>query len=191
MKSNRYTDEEFGEIINKYYNFAYNMCHRRLGNNYMIDDILSESFRKLYSFLDKSKTEAETKSYIMRTVLNTMKNYVKKEARRRDSLELIDNYKYEIAVNNDPIYEMLDQENVEEIKRSINNLGSKISSTMALFCEGYTIQEIAAAQNIPVKTAYSRVNAGRKQLKEKLECRKTSEEGGMENGRKQKRRSAV
>lgn len=191
MKRNRYTDEEFGGIINKYYNLAYNMCHRRLGNNYMIDDILSESFRKLYYFLDKSKTEAETRSYIMRTVLNTMKNYVKKEARRRDSLELIDNYKYEIAVNNDPIYEMLDQENVEEIKRNIENLGSKISSTMALFSEGYTIQEIAAAQNIPVKTAYSRVDAGRKQLKEKLEYQKTSEEGGMENGRKQKRRSAV
>lgn len=179
MTKNRYTDEEFEEIINKYYAMAYNMCKKYVKSHYMIEDILSISFEKLYRSLDKNKTEAETQSYIMKTVKNTMKNYIKSEARRTDSLELLDNFRYKNSLDGDPLYKMLKDEEVEILKEGIASLNPKISQTFMMIYDGYSIKEIAIAMDVPVKTVYSRERVGKQQLREFMEnYHQSYEEGG-------------
>ena len=165
----------FNEIYFKYYKYAYTIAINLLKNPDLVDDVLQDSFIKVYKELEtirRINSELAVKAFISVIVRNTAKNAVLKKSKEKSRLANIDDTALEnILADNtgDPLENLIISEGVELIKREIYNLPEKYSSVLELkYIHKYNTAKIAELLNIKVKTVYVRIDRGKILLLKKL-----------------------
>jgi RNA polymerase sigma-70 factor (ECF subfamily) len=158
--------------------------NQRISNSSNSDDILQEIFIKIHSNIDTLKDEVKIQSWIYRIAQNTIVDYYRKQKKgainidnvqigdeQDDEDRFMKNYlKYKaVDFSNKDNSEDVEQEIASGLKDMVKALPEKYSSAL-LFVEfeGISQIELAAKLGISISGAKSRVQRGRKMLRDAL-----------------------
>jgi RNA polymerase sigma-70 factor (ECF subfamily) len=138
-------------LLKRFYNPLCLFAERLLADRAAAEDIVGESFIKLWHKRTDFETLQNIKAFMYITVRNACLNYLKQA--KRDSLSkkqlaYLTGEKEEFVLN-----EMIRAEVLKEIMNEINNLPEQCGKVLKLgYLEGLKNQEIAALLNISVHT---------------------------------------
>ena len=184
----RYSDEElierfqkgddysFDEIVNRYQDRLLNFVYRFLGRYDESEDVVQDTFIKVYRNKDAYQKIARFSTWIYTIAGNLAKTELRKRKRRKlFSLSRLgsENKEYEIpstGLSPEERVEGVMQE--EEIQRAIQSLPEKFKTVIILRdIQELSYEEISKIVDIPLGTVKSRVNRGRLKLRDLLKAR--------------------
>lgn len=150
-------------LYRRYVKAMYNTVIRMVPNQMDAEDILQDSFVKVFQNLKNFKGDSTLGAWIKRITINTTLNFIQ----RNQKISFVElNQKQEIA----PIEpSKTDPVNVKLVHHAIKRLpeGARVIFTLHML-EGYQHQEIAQILNISESTSKSQFQRARKLLKAQL-----------------------
>lgn len=166
------TESDFRELYFKYCKYAGTVCLKTMKTYYTkyfaaeeMNDILQETFIKLYLYMGKTDEIKNIKSLIARiTTLTTIKymdNYAKSyEQNLVEAEELIDDSDETVFIDED----------MESLVKIIKTLHPRYSSVLLLKnLHGFSLREISELGGIPYNTILTWHKRGKRQLAKKLQ----------------------
>jgi RNA polymerase sigma-70 factor (ECF subfamily) len=155
------------KIYELYAKPMFNVCYRIINQHEEAEDVLQESFIKMYKQINSYREDSTFGAWFKRIVVNNSLNHLKK--RERELIQ-IENIAYEADkeyVENDT--EDIPKATIVEIQNAMELLpeGYRIVFTLFLF-EGYSHKEIADRLGISESTSKSQLNRSKKKMKEIL-----------------------
>ncbi len=168
--------KSFEQLILRYQDQAYRTAYGMLGNPEDAKDATQESFIKIYKSLKNFKFQSNFSTWMYRIVHNTCLDIIRKQKRRKEipmeTKNNLNNNGYEIPLKDlsDGPEALLEYEFVKkEIKKCIVELPAEYQGVIILRdIENLSYEEIAKVLNISEGTVKSRLNRGRKQLRQRL-----------------------
>ncbi len=189
MKKTRQSDKEIIDAILNGENGAFNVIVEKYGNRMLnsiysivkdeeaAQDILQETFIKIYKNLDRFKGKSSLYTWMTRIAINNSLNYLKK-AKKKQSKEVIasqskDEEKEQASLENllmkdeaSPEKLMLKDEEQEMLRQVIDELPAIHKIVLRLrYFENFSIKEIAKSIGKPEGTIRSRLFYAREELK--------------------------
>lgn len=158
--------ENFENNILKYNTAIHRFAFRLTRDKVRAQDLVQESFYKAFKYRKSFKTNASFKSWIFTIIKNTFFDQYKKIKRRATSSKPIEELEH-ISIDKSK-NEVFSKFALADIQNKISGLSIKNRLPIDLFSKGYSYSEISETLNIPIGTVKSRINTGRKQLKQKL-----------------------
>ncbi len=157
--------EDFAKLVGEYQLYALKVAYRFLKDKAMAEDIVQESFIKIYRKIDLFEGRSSFKSWLTQVVLNTCKNKVRKHNRETLGFDTPRSARVqgpeEISIQLD-IGEML--------KNEIDLLPDKQKQALILrVYEDLSFKEIAEIMNSPYDTAKANYRHALMKLKDKFE----------------------
>jgi len=138
-------------LLKHYYSALCLFAVRLLGNCAAAEDIVGESFVKLWNKRSNFENHQNLKAFMYITVRNACLNYLKQQKREslnQKQLAWFTGEKEEFVLN-----EMIRAEVLKEIMEEINNLPEQCRKVLKLaYLEGMKNQEIADLLNISIHT---------------------------------------
>lgn len=152
------------ELVVKHAAWIHKKARRYYPNGYDADDLASETIYKCLSQGKRFDSERNFKPWALTIMENT---YITQYNRRRCVLftGLDDDYPYFSSENADQLASV--QRIISVIRECARK--SRCIDCVLLYAKGYSYDEIADMEGIPVGTVKSRVAAGRKMLREALD----------------------
>ena len=148
-------------LIGMYYSFAKNISMRYVENKQDVDEIINDSFLKIFTNLAKYDQSQPFKAWIRKIIVNTAIDHFRKNKQ----------FNYYNQTNIEEIAEVEIEDNIiskisqEEILSLINQLSPSYKIVFNLFViEGYTHREIADMLGISEGTSKSNLMDARKKL---------------------------
>ncbi len=199
-KPQRVTDEEliarfqqgdqqaFDMLVHRYKDQLLNFVYRFVGNRNDAEDIVQETFLRVYKNKHYYKEIAKFSTWIYTIAGNLAKTELRKRKRRK--LFSVSNF-----MNEEKDYEIPDEERNPElevdgtikddiIQKAIEKLPPKFKEVILLRdVQGFSYEEISQILNIPLGTVKSRVNRGRLKLQEDLKFLFENEEKSKEESK--------
>lgn len=163
----------FDLLVKRYKDPLLNFVYRFLGERSEAEDIVQETFLRLFKNKHYYKEIAKFSTWIYTIASNLAKTELRK--RKRRNLLSISNY-----MSTEKDYDIPDQESDPEgdadavvtdqiIQKAINKLSPKFKQVIVLRdIQGFSYEEIAEIVKIPLGTVKSRVNRARLKLQEDL-----------------------
>ena len=149
----------FEQLVRESQDTMYRVSMSMLKNEHDAQDAVSEAILKAYENLHKLRNKEYFKTWLIRILINECKKTLKKSYRT----SLLENEKLVETPDRDNPYLSV------EIAQAMDSLPQKIRLVVIMFyVEDYSVKEIKYALNIPEGTVKSRLNKGRKLLKEML-----------------------
>lgn len=142
----------------------FGVCLRFARNLQDAEDILQESFIKIFSKLKDFRHEGSLEGWIRRTVINTSINYYKKENKRwkEEGIE-------SLKMNETEDADITERISAEELVSLLQYLPDAFRMVFNLYVvEGYGHKEIGELLGIPENTSKSHLLRGRKLLQQKI-----------------------
>lgn len=165
LKKGRY--EAFDLLYEKYKNVAVRTAYLITGNLSDSEDVVQETFVKVYLHIAELKNESGFKPWMMQILIRTAYRTGKKGSR-----EIPDEEKVRISENQtciSPLGQLIQQEEAGMIFRAVTALPEKQQAVIILYYYNeFSVSEIARALNCREGTVKSRLHTARKLLKEKL-----------------------
>lgn len=166
----------FAEIVELYKDKIYHLAYRMLSNRYEAEDIVQETFLRVYRNLDRYDQNQKFSTWIYRIATNLCIDRLRKkkptyslDAEMNDQ-EGMDGYSMIPSDNRTPESEALLSETQQIIYQAIDSLPAKYKSVMILrYLQDLSLQEISDVLGMPVTTIKTRVHRGREFLRKKLE----------------------
>lgn len=141
------------------------VCMRYSENREMAEDVLQDSFVKVFKNLKKFTNEGSLEGWIRRIVVNTALDTIRKNKKRKYDSQ-IESVSY-LAPQDDFIEESL---MAKDLMKIINQLPSGYKVVFNLYAiDGYSHKEIAETLKISENTSKSQYSRARAQLREILE----------------------
>lgn len=151
------------KLYEEYYDILMAICLRYANNHIEAEDVLHESFIKIYKNIEKYKPGTSLKGWMSRIVVNTSIDHYRKRSRKKTVG--LDNV-FHLKTNAPSVLESL---SAEEIIGAMHQLSNMYRTIFNLFVvEGYPHKEIAKKLNISESTSRSNLVKARKKLKEIL-----------------------
>lgn len=175
VKASLLDPDAFGGIVERYEAKLYRYI-RRCSNfsHEEIEEVLQETFINVYRYLNKFNEKLAFSSWIYRIAHNQMISAVrKKKARPKyvfgdEDFDILNTIPDDIDIEKD-VAGTFDREVIEG---ALQELNEKYRDVIILqYFEERTYQEISDILKIPVRTVGTRLNRGKKQLKELLASR--------------------
>ena len=148
-------------LIGMYYSFAKNIGMRYVENKQEVDEIINDSFLKIFNNLAKYDHSQPFKAWIRKIIVNTSIDHFRKNQQ----------FNYYNQTNIEEIAEVEIEDNIiskisqEEILSLINKLSPSYKIVFNLFViEGYTHREIADMLGISEGTSKSNLMDARRKL---------------------------
>jgi len=172
MKVDLYSEEEilkgckknkrnFQEILyRKYARKMYGICLSYAGDRDLAQDILQESFIKIFNKISAFKSEGSLEGWIRRIITNTAIDHMRSAQRTKNYL----------SVSKEDTEEFIKPEGLENLKtqdilEQVSKLPDGARLVFNLYAlEGFTHKEIAQKLNITEGTSKSQFNRARKLL---------------------------
>ncbi|MEI0739044.1 RNA polymerase sigma factor SigW [Paenibacillus sp. JTLBN-2024] len=166
----------FAEIVELYKDKIYHLAYRMLSNRHEAEDIVQETFLRVYRNLDRYDQNQKFSTWIYRIATNLCIDRLRKkkptyslDAEMNDQ-EGMDGYSMIPSDNRTPESEALLSETQQIIYQAIDSLPAKYKSVMILrYLQDLSLQEISDVLGMPVTTIKTRVHRGREFLRKKLE----------------------
>lgn len=181
---NRATEETEEERSNRferdampYLDQLYGAAMRLTRNPQDAEDLVQETYAKAYAAFHQYKPDTNLKAWLYRILNNTfISNYRKAQRRPKeaDAAEVEDWHEYRAASHSSQGMKSAEVEALEnlpdsEIRDALEQLPEDRRTAVYLAdVEGFSYQEIADIMDTPIGTVMSRLNRGRRQLREIL-----------------------
>jgi len=169
--------EAYNTIVGRYSRRLYAVIYGMTRDHRMTDDLLQETFIKLYYSIHTFKDGYPFYPWIYRIAVNLTLNYIRKEKRAiKISIEgeetQIDS---EITSSSIPVESinpekaLVSRELFEEVDRALGKLSPSMRAVLALrIFDGRTYQEISQILHCSIGTVMSRLNRAREKMKKFL-----------------------
>ena len=155
MQSN--TDFSASRIAQSYMDMVYRLALNYLKKPEAADDVTQEVFVRLLRAKTSFESEEHVKRWLIKVTINECKRY---NASLPWKDEPLDDYADKLSFSSDE---------VSDVFQAVMSLPGKYSSVIHLhYYEEYSTSEIAQILKIPHSTVRTRLERGRKMLKEKL-----------------------
>jgi len=170
--------EAFRELVQLYKDKMYHLAYRMLSNKQEAEDVVQETFLRVYTNLNRYDDTHKFSTWIYRIATNLCIDRLRK---RKGTLSLdaenpegegIDGY--DMLSSSDPLPEqqLVLSETQQLIRDAIEKLPAKYKSIVILrYLHDMSLQEISNVLNMPVTTIKTRVHRGREALRKKLDQR--------------------
>ncbi len=161
------TDEQFEIIVNKFSKTLFSIAFNYTRDRYHSEDIVQETFFKLYRTHKDFENEEHLKYWLIRVTINNSLDVIRK---KQKEMLIDDEY-----VNNFPDNTELDSDK-GQIFSCILELKESYKTIIILhYYDNYSIKEIASILNISETNALTRLNRARVKLKNIIIERKNNE----------------
>jgi RNA polymerase sigma-70 factor (ECF subfamily) len=154
----------FEQIIFEFEKPLWNYLVRLSGNKDDAEDLIQETFVKVYKHLKSIDGTKNIKSWIYTIATNTAYDHLRK--RKREALVELDE-EYETNVENTAYYPVSVEENIEtkDVSAAIDRLDDLYKGPILLYYkDGFSYEEIADMLSIPINTLKTRLSRAKKQL---------------------------
>ena len=163
------TPEEFTRFVQSYRDRALSLAIRLVKDSALAEDAVQDAFMKAYRQLSSFRGDAEVSTWFYRIVYTTCLNVLRKERRmpRFESLP-----EEETFVGMDAgIVESIDQ---EDLLKAVDSILEDMAPLYAVVLDLFYVKdcgydEIVKVTGMPLGTVKTRLNRGRKMLKDALE----------------------
>ncbi len=160
-------------LVEKYKRMVYRLAMQITKNHADADDVMQETFIKVYRSIRTFRKDAAFETWLYRIVVNEALNFVKRRERQREStLEIASEAAYEATtryraqIANDPHAHAEKSELRHHVTEAVNSLSLKHRTVVILHeFEGLTHAEIASILNCSEGTVRSRLHYARKKLR--------------------------
>jgi len=175
--------QAFDTLVRRYKDQLLNFVYRFVGNRSDAEDIVQETFLRVYKNKHYYKEIAKFSTWVYTIAGNLAKTELRR--RKRHKIFSVSNF-----VNEERDYDIPDKEHSPErqvdgtikediIQKAIEKLPPKFKEVIILRdVQGFAYEEISQILNIPLGTVKSRVNRGRLKLQEDLKFLFESETRG-------------
>ncbi len=167
--------ESFEKLIRTHQTYAYNIAYRMMGNEEDAKDASQEALIKVFKSLKGYNGDSAFTTWLYRIVMNTCKDLLRKRKPNEVSIDRgfdtgEESPGIEIEDNSsDPVTKYEEKEVRVTIASAIEQLPENFRSVVVLReIQGMSYDEIAEIEDIPVGTVRSRINRGRRILRELL-----------------------
>lgn len=168
--------EAFADIVDAYKDKIYQLGYRMLGNAHEAEDIVQETFLKVFANLEKYDPSHKFSTWIYRIGTNLCIDRL----RKRKSVysldaevaggEGSDGYSMLAGKDDTPEDQAMLSETRVQIRNAIEELPEKYRSVVVLrYFHDLSLQEISHILGMPVTTIKTRVHRGREYLRRKLQ----------------------
>ena len=150
-------------LFKHFYSYAMGICRRYARDSDEASDILSESFLKIFSHIEKYDVSKPFKSWIGKIITNTAIDYYRASLKfsQQDDVREYENLGDEASV-----YGKLAYDELLTLVRSLSPAYRAVFNLYAI--DGYSHNEIAELLGITVNTSKSNLHKARKRLQELL-----------------------
>jgi RNA polymerase sigma-70 factor, ECF subfamily len=164
-------------VYKKYYSSFLRICIRYIIDKEEAKDIVQDGFLKIFSNVNKFKSEGSFEGWMKRIIINEALSYIKKKSKNK--FEPIS--KFESESDNEPneypdiLYEAENERkeslySEKELLNAIHSLPESIRNVFNLVCiEEYSHKETGNLLNISEENSRARLMKARKMLREILE----------------------
>lgn len=166
----------FEQLITDYQNRVFSYCYQLTGNHDNAQDLAQDVFIQAFKSLKSFRREADFGTWLRRITLNKWINAQRKNKIITVSLNepvatVKGEYAREIAAGDESLEEKVEQEEfLELVWRALGRLGLEFRQVLILRdMEEYSYEEIANILQCSLGTVKSRLNRGRKHLREEIE----------------------
>jgi RNA polymerase sigma-70 factor, ECF subfamily len=146
-------------LIKLYFGFVKSISLRYSSDNQLADEIVNESFLKVFNNLHKYDEKQAFKGWLRTIVVNTAIDYYRKSIQQPD-YENLDNV--HLADLNEDVISRISAEEILELIRKLSPVYRMVFSLYVL--DGYTHKEIAEKLGIKEGTSKSNLQDARKKL---------------------------
>jgi len=161
LKGCRKNKRQYQEILyRKYAGTMYGICMSYAGNRDIAQDMLQDSFIKIFKKIKDFNSAGSLEGWIRKIVTNTAIDHMRKQTRE-----------YSYIAEKDEVYDdIYPAEAIENLKvQDLMNIVAKLPEGARIIfnlyaLEGFTHKEIAAKMNISEGTSKSQFNRARKML---------------------------
>lgn len=180
----KHTDEEIikgckagkryfqNQLYEKYKRSLFSVCLRYAVNMQEAEDILQESFCKIFTHIGDYKGQGSFEGWLKRIVINSTLSYLKqnkKDPLRYNNIEKIEHVAEEEVEDEDDIFSNLSPQQCQTILKFIQELPVGYRTVFNLYVfEGYSHQQIAQILQISENTSKSQLSKARRHLKNKI-----------------------
>ncbi|MFD2114518.1 RNA polymerase sigma factor SigW [Paenibacillus yanchengensis] len=168
----------FAELVSLYQDKLFHMSYRMLGNRQEAEDVVQDTFLRVYKNLHRFDISLKFSTWIYRIATNVC---IDRLRRRRPTYSLdaessdyegLDGYSMMPSDETTPESELILTDTQRIIREAIQSLPPKYKTIMALrYMNELSLQEISEIVEMPVTTIKTRVHRGREMLRKKLEHR--------------------
>lgn len=166
----------FAELVDLYKDKIYNLAYRMLGNRQEAEDVVQETFLRMYTNLDRYDESYKFSTWIYRIGTNLCIDRLRKrrltfslDAEQQDG-EGLDGYSMLHSNEATPEKQLIISETQAQIHNAIEKLPEKYKSIVILkYLHDLSLQEISEIVDMPVSTIKTRVHRGRELLRKKLQ----------------------
>jgi len=161
------------ELVNRYRDRLMNFIFRFVGTKQEAEDIVQDTFVKLYQKKDYYRPISAFSTWIFTIAANLAKTELRKRKRRKVSYlsQLgIEDKDFDIPVQDNTDKETLGEFTESQIQDAIQSLQLHFRTALILRdIEELSYEEISKILDVPLGTIKSRINRARLQLQEKLQ----------------------
>ncbi|MBJ6367456.1 RNA polymerase sigma factor [Snuella sedimenti] len=156
----------FGKIFNIYYNVILVFIYKLTKNRMQAEDIVQETFAKLWAFKERIDINRPIKSYLYKTSYNLYIDIYRKSLRAKEMLKEL-YYQKIISLTEED--DAIKEKKMALIEYTINELPPKCKAIfmMSKF-DGLTYNEISSELNISVKTVENQIGIALTKLRTAL-----------------------
>lgn len=168
--------ESFEKLIKRHQKNIYNIAYRMMGNEEDAKDVAQEAIIKIYKYIDRFRGDSDFSTWVYRIAINACKDELRK---KKHNVVYLDQ---EIQTANGTLKNQLEDQGMKpdeiaenlELNNTIQEAISKLPEINRVVVilrdiQGFSYEDISKALECPVGTVKSRINRGRKLLKEFLE----------------------
>ncbi|BEP29177.1 sigma-70 family RNA polymerase sigma factor [Helicovermis profundi] len=165
--------KSFELLIKDYQVYAYNIALRMMKNPEDAKDVSQDALIKVYKNIKRFKKDSSFSTWLYRIVINTCKDELK---RRKETISIDEREEsYDVIESKDNNYNPVTEYERKDIREKINGAIYKlpINNRTAIILrdiEGYSYEEISKIEETTIGTIKSRINRGRKILREILKA---------------------
>ncbi|MDN5279554.1 MAG: hypothetical protein PWR01_3519 [Clostridiales bacterium] len=164
----------FEQIVTEFEKGVYRLCYRFFNDENDAMDATQEVFLKIYRSLDKFEGRSSLKTWVYRIASNTCITLSEKKKKEKEGLlKTLVNWWSERTLET-PEEEIITQENRklnrQMVLEKLDQLPEVYRMPVILKdIEGFSLEKICEILDIPLGTAKSRINRGRRMLQESLQ----------------------
>ena len=170
--------QAFAELVDLYQDKLYHMAYRMLSNRQEAEDVVQDTFLRVYKNLDRFDETLKFSTWIYRIATNLCIDRLRKrkpiyslDAESQD-YEGLDGYSMIPSDDKTPESELILSDTQRIIHQAMESLPPKYKSVMMLrYIQDLSLQEVGDILGMPVTTIKTRVHRGREFLRKKLEHR--------------------
>jgi RNA polymerase sigma-70 factor (ECF subfamily) len=163
--------EDFEELLRRYRNPVYRICHQMAGDAEDAEDWAQECFVRAYQKLANYDPALPFRPWLLRLVANTCINLARTRMRRQGRVEMgLDEETGHFSPAADPAQAALSGHEARQVRAAIQGLPPLLRQAVVLrVLEERSFRELAEVLGVPLQTAAARVRRALIQVRERLD----------------------